>query len=123
MDLCAVACGESRKGTDLVLNVVFCFVKGKEHFPTAEAKKVGIAGVCSNGDSPFSSHSDYIVHYHGISGMPTAGYIGCSHILEDLCVISKFVCAKALADVAVKIYVIHIFSSLKRVFQAESTPR
>ena len=48
-----------------------------------------------------------LVHHQGVAGVIAAGHVGRGHMLDNLLIQTDGVCAKALAQVAVQIYLVH----------------
>jgi hypothetical protein len=92
----------------LILNERFRLGGRDVHISSAEADKIRKAGMRADRDAVCVRERYGLLHHERIGRMEAAGYIGGRNIFYDLIVETQLIVAEALAEVAVKIYFVHI---------------
>lgn len=94
--------------TYLVLDERLCLGGRNTHISSAESDEIGKARMRADRDAVIARESDGLLHHERIGRMETAGYVGGRNIFYDLIVKPQLIVAEALAEIAVKIYFVHI---------------
>ena len=96
----------------LVLDERLCLGGRNIHISSAESDEIGKARMRADRDAVIAREGDGLLHHERIGRMETAGYVGGRNIFYDLIVEPQLIVAEALAEIAVKIYFVHIYAPL-----------
>src|SRR5699024_5264913 len=107
LQLHAIALCKSSQSANLVSYIVFHFLEGEHHLTASESHQIRISRMCAYHNPSFFCSLYYLVHYHRITCMPSAGNICSRHIFNNLFISAQLICAKTFTHVTVQVNTIH----------------
>ena len=102
---------EGIERAELVAHISLHFLRGAGHISAAEAHEIRKARVSAERDRSLPTETCGLRHHEGIAGVIAAGHIGGRNLGDDLLVEAYGVGTEALAEIRVKIHMIHSITS------------